>query len=292
MVVAAYSVGAWSEGLRRLVGLFVVLAPLLGLVAEGGEPADLVSVTVLYGGAWSVGRIVAGHRQQAEYLSDQAEALQRAEPERRAAAAAEERARIARELHDIVSHSISVIAVQTQAVRRRLGPEQERERDDLRAVETTARQAMVEMRRLFGVLRSNGEDPPLAPQPGLDQLQRLVDRSRTAGLEVELRETGERMHLPPGVDLAAYRIIQESLTNVLKHSAAAAVRVTVAYDDHAIDLRVEDTGAGGQPSGAGQGLIGMRERVSLYGGSFAAGPREGGGFAVRATLPLHEREQP
>jgi signal transduction histidine kinase len=213
--------------------------------------------------------------------------LDREQREREAVEA--ERARIARELHDVVSHSISVVAIQAQAIRQRLGPEHAREASDLTGIETTARQAMAEMRRLLGVLRADGERLPLAPQPGLDQLPELVERARETGLQVELDIDGASTPLPPGVDLAAFRIVQEALTNALKHAAAQTVRVRVHYRKHDLELIVEDDGTGmdAQP-GDGHGLFGMRERVALYGGACTIGSREGGGVRVHALLPVQE----
>jgi signal transduction histidine kinase len=291
LVIASYTTGSALDGTRALVGLLMAVGPLwLAMLAERAEPADFVAVGVLYGGAWAVGRLVRERDRRAGELEERATRLEREHAERRAAAVAEERARIARELHDVVSHSISVVAVQTQAVRRRLSPEQTREADDLRGVETTARQAMVEMRRLFGVLRSDGERPSLAPQPGLDQLERLLADTRTAGLPVELRVEGDRVPLPPGTDLAAYRIVQEALTNTRKHAGPAHAEVTLRFSDRALELLIEDDGTHGPsaPDQAGHGLVGMRERVELYGGTLEARSRPDGGFAVRATLSLRD----
>jgi signal transduction histidine kinase len=291
LVIASYTTGSSLDGTRALIGLLLAVGPLwLAMLVEGAEPADLVAVGVLYGGAWAVGRLVRQRDRRADELEERATRLEREHAERREAAVAEERARIARELHDVVSHSISVVAVQTQAVRRRLHPEQEREADDLRAVETTARQAMVEMRRLFGVLRSNGEPPSLSPQPGLDQLHRLLAETRAAGLPVDLRVEGDPLPLSPGVDLAAYRIVQEALTNARKHAGPACAEVTLRFDDRKLELLIEDDGAQGSSASdsGGHGLIGMRERVELYGGTFEARARPEGGFVVRATLPLRD----
>jgi signal transduction histidine kinase len=164
LVIAAYTTGSVLDGPRALLGLLLAVGPLaVTLVVEEAEPADLVAVAVLYGGAWVVGRLVRERGRRAEQLEERSARLEREQDEQARRAVATERARIARELHDIVAHSISVIAVQTQAVRRRLDPQQTREADDLRAIEATARQAMAEMRRLFGVLRADGERPSLAP---------------------------------------------------------------------------------------------------------------------------------
>ncbi len=287
MVIASYSCGLVLVGRRALVALLIAVGlPFVGLLMDDGEPADLVAVTLLYGGPWLVGQLMAQQIRRADDLAEHAASIERADEDRRTQAAAEERARIARELHDIVSHSISVISVQTQAVRRRLGPEHEREARDLAAVERTARQAMTEMRRLFGVLRADGERPPLEPQPGLDQLPRLLDRTRAANLPVEFEVQGEPVPLSPGVDLAAYRIVQESLTNVLKHAGPATAKVRLCFQPSDLLIRVSDSGTPGEVNGVGHGLVGMRERVALYGGQLDVGRSDEGGFAVTALLPL------
>jgi signal transduction histidine kinase len=214
----------------------------------------------------------------------------RAEHEREARASAavtEERARIARELHDVVGHSVSVMTVQASAVRRLLRPDQVREREALLVVERTGREALAEMRRMVGVLRRPEEAPALAPQPSLEHLERLVEQAREAGLPVELQVEGEPVELPAGLDLTAYRLVQEGLTNALKHARAERAQVIVRYSDGEIELIVSDDGAGpGDTAGGGHGLVGMRERVSVYGGELEAGPRPEGGFRLRAKLPL------
>ena len=289
MVIACYSAGRFLDGRRALVGLLIAVGPAgLGLALDDGDAADLAAIAVLYGGPWVVGRLVQQETRRADTADARAAELEVADADRRAQAAAEERARIARELHDIVSHSISVITLQTQAVRRRLRPDQGAEARDLAAVESTARQAMVELRRLFGVLRADGEPAPLAPQPGLDQLPRLLERTREARLPVLLRIQGEPTPLSPGIDLAAYRIVQESVTNALKHAGEARVTVTLDYAPAELSISVVDDGR--VPSrangGSGHGLVGMRERIQLYGGRLDAGPRPEGGYAVHAVLPL------
>ena len=205
-------------------------------------------------------------------------------------AAAEERARIARELHDVVAHSVSVMVVQASGVRRLLKDEQHRERDALLSVEQIGRQALTEMRRMLGVMRTEpGELPSLAPQPGLQHLERLVAQVEEAGLPVTLRIEGERPELSPGIDLSAYRIVQEGLTNALKHSRGGHAEVIVRYDDDSVQLEITDDGIGANGDGPGHGLVGMRERVALYGGKLVAGPRDGGGFVLRAELPVEAR---
>ena len=200
----------------------------------------------------------------------------------------EERARIARELHDVVGHSVSVMTVQAAAVRRLLRPDQQREREALLIVEQTGREALAEMRRMVGVLRRPEEAPARAPQPSLDHLDRLVEQAREAGLPVELRIEGDPVQLPAGLDLTAYRLVQEGLTNAMKHARADRTQVLVRYDDEHIEVTVTDDGQGDHSGGTegGHGLVGMRERVSVYGGELEAGPRPGGGYQLRARLPL------
>jgi signal transduction histidine kinase len=290
-VIVAFTAGAEVEPPRAWLGLVLSVVPLwIGFAVTQGGVSDFVAVTVLYGGSWVIGQTLRERNRRTAELAERAERAERDRAAEAGRAVAEERARIARELHDVVSHSISVITVQTQAVRRRLGPDHAREVDDLRAVEATARQAMAEMRRLFGVLRADGERPALAPQPGLDQLDRLVEESRAAGVPVEAVVEGQAPPLPPGLDLAAYRIVQEALTNVRKHALGGRVTVRLRYGEGDLEVAVEDTGAtaGSAADGGGFGLVGMRERVALYGGALDAGPMPGGGFAVRARLPFRE----
>ena len=202
----------------------------------------------------------------------------------------EERQRISRELHDVIAHSVSVMTVQAGAVRRLLHPEQERERAALEAVEETGRQALTEMRRLVGMLREREPAQPaaeLAPQPGLQTLDLLLGSIREAGLPVELRVEGEPRELAPGVDLSAYRIVQEALTNALENGEPARAWVTLRWRHDELELEVANDGrAGANGQGAGHGLAGLYERVAIYGGEFVSGPRPGGGFLVRARLPL------
>jgi len=185
----------------------------------------------------------------------------------------------------VIAHSVSVMTVQAGAVRRLLRPEQEREREALLTVEETGRQALTEMRRLLGVLRASGETAALAPQPGLGTLESLVEQVREAGLPVELAFEGERIVLPPGIDLSAYRIVQEALTNALKHAGPARAWVVVRYGADEVEVEVGNDGVA-NGSGDGYGLIGMRERVALCGGDLTAGARPGGGYAISARLPV------
>jgi signal transduction histidine kinase len=201
-------------------------------------------------------------------------------------AVAEERARIARELHDVIAHSVSVMTVQAGAVRRLLRPEQDRERLALEAIESTGREALTEMRRLVGLLRRQGSVPDFSPQPSMRAVDVLVGTIHEAGLPVDLTVEGEPTELAPGVDLAAYRVIQEALTNALKYAGPARAWVTVRWREAELELEIANDGrseAGGD--GSGHGLVGLRERVALVGGSIDSGPRDGGGFVVTARLP-------
>jgi signal transduction histidine kinase len=283
MILTGYSAGRHLEPPRLYAAAGGLVAIMwTGLALTDAVPTDYVFTALLFGGFIAFGQAL--RRRVSDVAAERAE-RERAERH----AVVDERARIARELHDIVSHSITAIVLQSQAIGRRLEPGQTREREDLRSIETTARQAMTEMRRLFGVLRSQaGEGPEaLAPQPGLDQLPRLLDEARGAGTEIAFREHGERVPLAPGVDLVAYRIIQEALTNVRKHAPGARAEVSLAFGDGALAVEIADDGPGARANGhAGHGLVGMRERVALYGGRLATGDGPDGGYRVHARLPL------
>jgi signal transduction histidine kinase len=204
----------------------------------------------------------------------------------------EERARIARELHDVVAHSVGAMVAQAQGARHVLDRDPERAREALETIERTGRTALNEMRRSLGVLRRPDTEAPLAPQPGMSGLGVLLEQARKSGLTVELVTEGEPAPLADGADLSAYRIVQEALTNTLKHAGPVHARVAVRYGERALEVEITDDGADGRapngiPSaGGGHGLVGMRERVALYGGDLHAGLRPEGGFVVRASLPL------
>ena len=220
-------------------------------------------------------------------VGDRERRAQLAERERDVAAreaVVEERARIARELHDVIAHNVSMMVVQAGAERRVLDGTSASTREVLETIERIGRSALTEMRRLLGMLRSDAADP-LAPQPGLDDLPTLVAQVREAGLPVELRVDGERRELPVGIELSAYRIVQEALTNALKHAGDAHASVHVRYGADSLELEIVDDGGGGasRVSSGGHGLVGMRERVALYGGRLDAGRRPSGGFAVRVA---------
>ena len=275
LLVASYSVAAYSEGPRAVAGLAGALA--LSLSSDAGDAAF---AWVLIGGAWGAGRIV---RRQNLLL----DALGREQAARERAAVADERARLARELHDVVAHSVSTMVVQAEAGESLLERDPERAREAFVSITSSGRQALGELRRMLGLLRDGDGGAALGPQPGLAQLQLLVEQMRGVGLPVELAIEGEPRPLPAGVDLSAYRIVQEALTNTLKHARPAQARVTVRYRNDEIVLEVVDDGQGStNGSRGGHGIPGMRERVRLYGGTLETGRREGGGFAVRARLPV------
>lgn len=290
LLVMAFTVGAETEGPRSWLGMAGLLGFfVLALVVDNSAviPGDLGAGVVMVMLPWVAGRTL---RERATRLAEAMSRAERFEQEKlheAEAATARERTRLARELHDVVSHSISVIAIQAQAVRRRLGPDHPREVADLAAVESAARDAMAEMRRLFGVLREEGEEAALSPQPGLAELDRLLGRVRDAGLEVDLDTRGEPVPLSPGLDLAAYRIVQEAVTNVLRHSGATRLQVRLAYEPGELQVTVADDGRGldGTTPG-GHGLRGIRERAELYGGSLDVGRGDGGGARVHARLPI------
>ncbi len=282
--------GSETRPPRNYIGLGLLVVPFLVVsVIESFEPSDLAAAVVFFVGPWAVGMLLKDRTASADEAVARAAQLEREREAEAARAAAEERTRIARELHDIVSHSISVVTIQTQAVRRRLGPDHAREAADLAAVEATAREALAEMRRLFGVLRTEGESVSLAPQPGLGELERLVRQVGSGELHVELRVEGESVPLSPGVDLAAYRIAQEGLTNAVRHAQASEAQVLVRYGPHRLDIEVEDNGRGLAPNpNGGHGLVGIRERVALYGGSVDLGASPSGGVRLAVSLPLEE----
>jgi signal transduction histidine kinase len=252
-----------------------------------GQFGQLVFVSLIFIIVWVVGFSLGRTFAEADKARERAVRAEREREERARIAVAEERARIARELHDVVGHSVSVMTVQASGVRRLLRPDQEREREALLTVERTGREALAEMRRMVGVLRRPEEAPALAPQPSLEHLERLVEQARESGLPVDLRVEGDPVDLPAGVDLTAYRLVQEGLTNALKHARATHALVLVNYGDGAIEVTVSDDGRGvGNGDGGGHGLVGMRERVSVYGGELDAGPQPGGGYRLRAKLPV------
>ena len=242
------------------------------------------------------GRAIESRSELTRELRANAERLEREQTERTRRAATEERTRIARELHDVVAHSVSVMVIQTAAARRVAALDREAAREALASVESCGRDALIEMRRMVGVLRHGDVELAGVAAPGLGQVGELATRARAAGLPVELRIDGEHGPLPPGLDLVAFRVVQEALTNAIKHAGPAHAVVHITFSDAALELVVADTGRGPQPpdeqepgGAVGHGLVGMRERLALYGGELQAGRRRGGGFEVRARIPLEQR---
>ena len=293
VMVFAYGGGAYIDGRRAYLALAAMLAAITTVttLAETQVVGDYIFPTAFGAISWLAGRAVRTRTQLTEELHEAAQREEDAHAQEAERAAAEERRRLAREMHDVVAHSVSVMVVQAGGARRIL------ERDPARAVaaaeqiERTGREALAEMRRLLGVLHQDeDEHDARAPQPSMSGVGALVERDREAGLPVELHEEGARRSLPAGPDLAAFRVVQEGLTNALKYSGGSATEVHVRWRDRELELEVADRGPGPVRErvggDGGHGLVGMRERVRLYGGELDAGRRRGGGFRVRAKLPL------
>jgi signal transduction histidine kinase len=289
-LIVVYSVAQYEPLQRAIVGLAAALAGIFAsiqLAIANGESyagTDRAFVAFLLVAPWLVGRALHGRTREADDQAARAAQLER-EQQR---AVEEERARIARELHDVIAHSLSVMIVQAGAAEEVAKRSPERVLEPVRSIQATGRQALLEMGRLLGMLREGSEELGLAPQPGLADLDALVEETRQAGLPVELTVDGTKRPLTQALDLSAYRIVQEALTNARKHAGEAArAQITLRYGAEALEIDVVDDGPGaGKASGGGHGLIGMRERVAVFGGNLETGPRQGGGFAVRAVLPL------
>jgi signal transduction histidine kinase len=288
-LLAAFLLGSLRDAVLARVGLAVVLASMATIILNqpGHSAGELVYIPLLFGIAWLAGFAMNARAEQAD--AAEARAAQ-AEREREAAAriaVAEERARIARELHDIVAHAVSVMVLQVGAVRHKLPDELADESGALRGVEQAGRTALAEMRRLLSAMRRDGDDLELAPQPGLGGVGALVTEIGRAGLPVTLHVEGDAAPLPRAIDLSAYRIVQEGLTNALKHARAQHAEVTLRYAPDELRIEVRDDGVGSPASnGAGYGLVGVRERVKIYGGTMTAGAAPEGGFVLDARLPL------
>ena len=286
---AALLLGNLRSDVQARAGLAVVLGsaailmyndPALGL---GG----LVSTGALFLLGWVVGYALRERAEQTEAAEARAAQAERDRDAAARVAVAEERGRIARELHDVVAHAVSVMVLQVGAVRHRMPETEAENREALKNVEEAGRTALAEMRRLLGAMRRDGEEPELLPHPGLASLDSLLDDVRAAGLDVQVQIHGEPVGLPPGLDLSAYRIVQEALTNTLKHAHARQAEVDLHYGSHDLQVEVRDDGRGpAEGDGLGHGLVGIRERVKIFGGDMSSGRAPAGGFAVRARLPL------
>jgi signal transduction histidine kinase len=289
-LVAAYASGAYTSRRDGRIAAAIIGAMVLISAVSIGE--DVVGDAVFIGGilfaVWGAATIVRSRQELAAALAARTVELEHEREEKAKLAVAEERTRIARELHDVVAHNISIMVVQAGAERHAIGDDRPDTSKVLATIEETGRAALAEMRRLLGMLRRSDDELALAPQPSLRYLEDLVEQVREAGMPVELRIEGEQRAIAPGIDLSAYRIVQEALTNALKHAGPAQARVTVRYGDDELDIEIADDGAGpdGEAPAGGHGLVGMRERVALFGGDLASGRRRGGGYAVRARLPL------
>jgi signal transduction histidine kinase len=300
LMLAFWAAGGQRQRRPVVAGAAIGLAAVVVIIESGGrggvvETGDLGLGLFI----WSVIAVglplgafaLRARAQRAAELQERADRLERERGDRTRAAVAAERARIARDLHDVIAHSVTVMTVQGGAARLLLDTDAGRARESLLAIEQTGRQALDDMRRLLGIVRPEQQrGSALAPQPGLADFPALAEQLGRAGLPTDLVVEGEPQALAPGVELAAYRVAQEALTNALKHAGPARARVTVSYEPRVLRLEITDDGPGtSNRDGGGHGLVGMRERVALYGGELELGPRAAGGFGVRARLPLERQ---
>jgi signal transduction histidine kinase len=289
--LAVYSFAVLLDRWASVVvfALTSVLLLIAGMLSNDHSADMIVFFLLIVGGPYLFGRIVNARIQLARELREKASRLERDQAEKQKLAVAEERARIAREMHDVVAHNVSVMVVQASAARRMIDHDPGRAREALSSVEQTGREALAEMRRMLDVLRVEDESAALAPQPSINEMGALIDLAREAGLQVDFEVEGERRRVSSGVDLSAFRIVQEALSNTIKHADAANARVRLRFGEDEVEVDVIDDGHGVRPrddNGKGHGLVGMRERVAMLGGRLEAGYRANGGFEVRATLPL------
>jgi len=287
--IASYLLGNLRDARQAQIGLAIAVFGSATVVynSPAHTTGELVFVPVLFAIAWLAGYALRERAEQAEIAELRAAQAERERDAATRIAVAEERTRIARELHDIVAHAMSVMVLQVGAVRHNLPKSLSDDGDALRGVEEAGRNALAEMRRLLSAMRTDGEQSELAPQPGLDRLEELLDEVRRAGLPVELHVEGEARPLPRALDLSAYRIVQEGLTNVRKHAQATRADVTLAYEPDEVRIEVRDDGTGASPNeGPGYGLVGIRERVKIYGGEMTTGMANGGGYILSTRLPL------
>jgi len=288
-IVASFLLGGLRDSLQSPLGLAIVLgcAAIVVYNKPDHNAAELVFIPLLFAIGWLGGFAVRERADEAEAAGARASQAERERDAAARIAVAEERARIARELHDIVAHAVSVMVLQVGAIRHGLPEELADDAEALEGVERTGRSALAEMRRLLGAMRRDGDTLELAPRPGIDRLDALLDDVGRAGLPVELHVEGEPFPLPQAIDVSAYRIVQEGLTNALKHAHASRADVTVRYRSDELQIEVRDDGGGSSRSdGLGHGLVGVRERVKIYGGDMTAGPADGRGYVLSTRLPL------
>jgi signal transduction histidine kinase len=288
VVLIVYSTAANTTGLRTWVGAGIILAgPTVSAIVNDNLSAQFGSY-VFYGVAWFLGKTIRHRNELSRRLVDRATTLEQTRDAEVEQAVSDERSRMARELHDVVSHSVSLMTLQAGAARQAMDVHPQRARQQLLGIESTGREAMVEMRRLLGLLREAPDGLALEPQPSLRHLDLLVERMKEAGMPVLLSADEIPTSMPRGVDLTAFRIVQEALTNVLKHSNPTCVQVNIRVLEHAVEVEVDDDGIPQPtaPGSHGHGLIGMRERVAVYGGELDAGPAPERGFRLRARIPF------
>jgi signal transduction histidine kinase len=288
-LAVAFLLGNLRNALQAAIGLVVVVCGMTLLVYEipDHSTAQLVFLPMDFAIAWLAGFALRERAVQVEAAEIRATEAERERDAVSRIAVAEERARIARELHDVVAHAVGVMVLQVGAVRHKLPEGLVEDKEALGRVEGAGRTALAEMRRLLGAMRSDGESPELTPQPGLDSLDSLVAEVERAGLPVRLHVDGEEFPLPRAIDLSAYRIVQEGLTNALKHARASHADVTLRYAPDELQIEVRDDGkAGAGNASPGYGLVGIRERVKIYGGEMSAGAADGGGFVLSTRLPI------
>jgi signal transduction histidine kinase len=290
-LIAIYTVASERDGWEARIGFALTVAVAAGILVHDGDAISVGNIlffALLAGTPWVFGRAIRHRREREQLLEERALILERDREQETRLAVEEERTRIARELHDVVGHALGVIVLQAEGGHRLLGADPAETERALHTIERTGREALTEMRRLVDMLRASEEQLARLPQPGLAQLEGLAAQVRSAGVPVQVLVVGKPCPLPASVDLSAYRIAQEGLTNVLKHAGPAHATVTLRYEKGAVTVEIVDNGAGQPAEGrhaTGHGLMGIRERVSLFGGEVEAGPRNGGGFAVLARLP-------
>jgi len=294
-LVIVYSAASLTDFRRGMLAAAITAAGIITYFAtDRGDPglAAAVTTAATYAAAWGLGIYARSRREYTKVVEERASLLERGRELQAREAVANERAHIARELHDVVGHALNLIVIQSGGAQRVLDSRPELVRDSLASIESTGRQALTDMERMVGILRASDDaGGALSPQPGLDLVDALAAQVSNAGLPVDVRIVGTPSALPPSVDLSAYRIIQEALTNALKHAGASRARVTIRHEPACLDLEITDDGRGAElpaetDGHGGRGLIGMRERVALFGGELSAGRGPGGGFRVHAKLPL------